>query len=1096
MEEQRGPGRHPATAPRIQRRKWCQYDNRVVMECYYQSEPKRNGYRKRMHKCWVDKGMFPVTEQRLLDQKNNIIKRNWVTDLELEEMRRNIEALEQGTMLEAAEADARETCNIELPDRSSENEEIDNSNESNVNVNEEEKILIKRLKDILSNNERERLRSLRGVEKGRLQSVVQKVDTVLGKMKTDNITDTNNLIYAGAVLAQELLGLRKTYQSAKREPWWKRRLEGRVKELCKDLSRVNIMMDGEKIKQRHRTYLQEKYKIKQKGIATVKEEISQRIKATVGKIKRYSNRINQYQQNRTFRNNQGKFYQDLNRGGKHVQKGVPDLEAAKKFWEGIWGAEKVHNDSAEWLEQFRNEMKRQRVEQGVVNITDNKIQHVLKKIPNWKAPGPDGVQGFWVKNFRSMHKPLRKHLEQCLEVGTPNWMTKGRTILIQKDKKQGNAANNYRPITCLPILWKLLTGVIANELYEYLESNSMLPEEQKGCRRKTRGTHDLLYIDRMVLKEVKQRKKGLAMGWIDYRKAYDMIAHSWILESLKGLGVNRQIREFLQESMKTWRVELTCGEQILGEVKINRGIFQGDTLSPLLFVTALIPLTHILRKSKAGYEFSKTKVKVNHLLYMDDLKLYAKNEKSLDSLLQTVRIFSKDIGMEFGIDKCAMLSLKRGNIVASDGIKLPDKSLIKSMKEGESYKYLGILQTDRIWHKEMKIEVGREYKRRVRKLLETKLNGGNLVKGINTWAISLLRYSAAFLDWTKAEVEQLDRRTRKLMTMHNALHPKSNVDRLYLPRKDGGRGLLGVEDTVHIATASLQRYVRKSTEKLLSSLATIEGDEVIEPDSDLKQQKRMERKESWKEKALHGQFLRQTDEIAGDARWLWLKHGNLKRETESLILAAQEQAIRTNAIKAYIDKSQEQSKCRKCGERDETVNHLVSECSKMAQREYKRRHDWVARRVHWEVCRMYGIEVKDKWCEHDTAPVTENERCKILWDFNIQTDHIIQARRPDMIVINKKDNAAQVIDFAVPHDSRVDSKEIEKIEKYQDLVRELKKLWDMKIVVIPIVIGALGTTPKTLPKRLKDIGIKSNIGELQKTVILNTARILRKVLEV
>ena len=212
----------------------------------------------------------------------------------------------------------------------------------------------------------------------------------------------------------------------------------------------------------------------------------------------------------------------------------------------------------------------------------------------------------------------------------------------------------------------------------------MLPEEQKGCRRKTRGTHDLLYIDRMVLKEVKQRKKVLAMGWIDHRKAYDMIAHSWILESLKGLGVKRQIREFLQESMKTWRVELTCGEQILGEVKINRGIFQGDTLSPLLFVTALIPLTHILRKSKAGYEFSKTKVTVNHLLFMDDLKLYAKNEKSLDSLLQTVRIFSKDIGMEFGIDKCAMLSLKRGNIVASDGIKLPDKSLIKSMKEGES----------------------------------------------------------------------------------------------------------------------------------------------------------------------------------------------------------------------------------------------------------------------------------------------------------------------------------------------------------------------------------------------------------------------------
>ena len=184
------------------------------------------------------------------------------------------------------------------------------------------------------------------------------------------------------------------------------------------------------------------------------------------------------------------------------------------------------------------------------------------------------------------------------------------------------------------------------------------------------------------------------------------------------------------------------------------------------------------------------------------------------------------------------------------------------------------------------------------------------------------------------------------MTMHNTLHPKSNVDRFYLPRKDGGRGLLGVDDAVPIASASLQRYVKRSTERVLSSLATLVDDEINEPEVDLKKQKRMERKESWKEKALHGQFLRQTDEVAGTSRWLWLKQGSLKRETESLILAAQEQAIRTNAIKAYVDKSQDQSKCRMCGERDETVNHLVSESSKLAQGEYKRRHDWVCRRVH------------------------------------------------------------------------------------------------------------------------------------------------------
>ena len=267
--------------------------------------------------------------------------------------------------------------------------------------------------------------------------------------------------------------------------------------------------------------------------------------------------------------------------------------------------------------------------------------------------------------------------------------------------------------------------------------------------------------------------------------------------------------------------------------------------------------------------------------------------------------------MEFGIDKRAMPSLTQENTVTSEGITLPDKCLIKSMKNGESYKHLGVLQADCIKHKEMKDEVGRKYKRRVQKILETRLNGGNLIKGINTWAISLLRYSAALFDWTKAEVEQVDRQTRKLMTMHNALHPKSNVDSLYLPRRDSGRSLLGVKDTVYVASASLQRYVKRSTERLPSSHATLEDDEINEPEVDLKKQKRMERKESWKEKALHGQFLRQTDEVAGDTRWLWLKQGSLKRETESLFLAAQEQAIRTNAIKAYVDKSKEQSKWRK-----------------------------------------------------------------------------------------------------------------------------------------------------------------------------------------
>ena len=139
------------------------------------------------------------------------------------------------------------------------------------------------------------------------------------------------------------------------------------------------------------------------------------------------------------------------------------------------------------------------------------------------------------------------------------------------------------------------------------------------------------------------RKKNLSVAWIDYKKGYDMVSHSWIVECLGMVGVSEQIKLFLSESMKAWRVDLTCNNQSLGRVDIKRRIFQGDSLSPLLFVLCFIQLTLILHKSESAYQFSSTKENVNHLLFMDDLKLYAKNAKGLDSLVQTLRIFSVTI---------------------------------------------------------------------------------------------------------------------------------------------------------------------------------------------------------------------------------------------------------------------------------------------------------------------------------------------------------------------------------------------------------------------------------------------------------------------
>ena len=128
-------------------------------------------------------------------------------------------------------------------------------------------------------------------------------------------------------------------------------------------------------------------------------------------------------------------------------------------------------------------------------------------------------------------------------------------------------------------------------------------------------------------------------------------------------------------------------------------------------------------------------------------------------------------------------------------MELPNYDRIRTLEEKETYKYLGIFEADTFKEVQMKDTIRKENLRRTRKLLETKLSSRNLIKGINTWAVPLVRYSGPFLMWTREELRQMDQRTRKLMTMHKALHPRDDVDRLYVSRKEGGRGFASIENT-------------------------------------------------------------------------------------------------------------------------------------------------------------------------------------------------------------------------------------------------------------------------------------------------------------
>ena len=581
---------------------------------------------------------------------------------------------------------------------------------------------------------------------------------------------------------------------------------------------------------------------------------------------------------------------------------------------------------------------------------------------------------------------------------------------------------------------------------------------------------------------------------MDYKKAYDMVPHSLIIECLKLTHVAENIINFVERSMSSWRTELTSSGEMLGSVRIRRGIFQGDSLSPLLFVICMIPLTCVLRKARAGYMLDG--VKINHLLFMDDLKLFGKNEREVDSLVSTVKMISEDIGMEFGINKCGTATMKRGKLIKSNGIKLSNGETINEVDE-KGYKYLGILELDKVKEKEMKEVLKAEYLRRAKLVMRSKLHGRNKIKATNTWAVSLMRYGAGIIKWSKEELQAIDRKTRKIMTMNKELHPRSDVATIYVARKKGGRGLISCESCVKEEENNLSWYIKNSEEIMLrkvEAMGIVNVKDSVKP-SEYERNKNQGKENEWKEKVMHRQYLRDKTGVDWERTWQWVTNGDLKGCTESLIFSAQEQALRTNYIKFHIDKTIDSPLCRMCGERGESVYHLVGECSKLAQREYKRRHDDVARYIHWQLCEKGGFERASKWYEQKPEGVLENEDCKLLWDFTIQCDRMVEARRPDIVFVDKKKREIKILDVAVPGDGRVKDKELEKIEKYQLLKEEVGRIWGMKKVkVIPVVIGAPGAISDKFDKHTEEIGVQIRLQVIQKTALLGTARILRNVL--
>ena len=258
-----------------------------------------------------------------------------------------------------------------------------------------------------------------------------------------------------------------------------------------------------------------------------------------------------------------------------------------------------------------------------------------------------------------------------------------------------------------------------------------------------------------------------------------------------------------------------------------KGIFQGDSLSVILFVLGVNPLSFMIKRLR-GYAAGKDRnTNYTHNFFVDDLKLYNSTTNGIKKQLDLVTRFSQDIGMNFGQDKCAHLVIEKGQIkhngqdLEMNGVK------IQQVDEAEFYKYLGQDENISYVGTVNKKRVCKEHFTRVRMIWKSKLSAFNKTIVHNMFAVPLLKPTYGILDWTIQEIKNIDIRTRKVLSMTVNFQINSDVDCLYIPRSEGGRGLKAIQTAYECGIVSLNHHLRRNKDRnqLLSIVCQPEENE-------------------------------------------------------------------------------------------------------------------------------------------------------------------------------------------------------------------------------------------------------------------------------
>ena len=1122
---------------------WTYELNKDVYECYKKarSDPSK-GYTKRMKVYWDN--LHPqyshFNEKQLRQQAVNVEKRQDTLAAVLSTRRETNEH---------SENTAETVENVE-DENNNENHQENESNISDTNIHAFDN-------EVLLNSLRERFSV--HVTKYRLLGLKEREYTCYtSHLITNEETEAMNFIVHGflndtdepvdlwlinvvqysAIITllerHDQLKERKHFQKPRGKPNWQKHHEQKIASLQRKISFIDLIIN---CRTNNTTLTKKQLNVQRKlrrlygntqssTLMSKSTELKHDLRVAASHMKHKLKIDGRNRINRTFETNQKVIFRDWKAKKVDVTK-PPTKEGITNFWSGIWCNEKNYNQNATWLNKLEDSYCPDIVGKDY-EITADLFQKVLNKMKNG-APGRDQIKSFWIKKLTATHTSLLEEYKLIFngEKEIPQWLALCMTILLPKNTETENA-KNYRPIACQNITYKLFTGIVYTFFEDHCVSNNIITMEQSGGKKGSWGCTDQLLINKMVLEEVTTHRRNLFNMWFDYKKAFDMIAHDWLIKALELAKLPAKLINIVKMLMQKWSVIVSLnhseGNIVTEIITYLNGLLQGGCLSLILFELCINPLSHMLN-DLPGYRIGKPgerNINLSHLFFVDDLKTFATDIKAAKMQLDLITIFSKDIGMEFGADKCAYLHIQKGER-STLGTEFSINGLqLSELKEGESYKYLGMDEDIAIIGDINKEKVTKEYFRRVRKIWNSELYCRHKVTAHNTFAIPVLTPTFGILPWSKDELKQIDIRTRKILTISGSFHLNSDVDRLYSHRREGGRGLNSIDDTYVSRIVSLNLHLDQMTDKnkYLAQVKTHEARNIVRQGTEfqrvyseeardpkiasknIKMKIKNDHLNNWTNKNQHG-FLFKTraeriNDTDQDKTNYWLTKANNSSHVEGYICAIQEEEINTRGLQKRRAKETNKDghnanyRCRVCHQDTETIQHILACCERLRIPMYLPvRHNAVASVLYYHLTSSQSKTIQS---------VYKDEKIELWWDMRITTKPTLLHNKPDLVLWRLGEKKAFIIDVVVGLDVNVEKNYKIKQDHYLPLCIELKKIYpEYSYEVIPIAIGATGLVMKKLSIDLEKIGIeKSKITKLvvltQKSALFGSVKIVKSAM--